>query len=273
MFNKRPILPIAIYFCLGVLTIYKGYNIMIISAAVVVTVAFAFFFKQSTLTVITLCIISFVLSLFLTNIVLTNYNRINFSSATEKYGITATVVDQKQSATYQLLTLDVSEVNDEKTNFKMYYYVYDFNETYTYGQNLYIITKLEDPAKARFRGDFDERLYAMARGIRYIESGNSDAITIDSENTGFSLGRVFFDIRKSIWNSEKQLLPSDEAALAQGMTLGDKLSFTDQMKTDFQESGMAYLAALAGLHVNIIMMGLFSLAALKYLQYFPSTSG
>ena len=259
MLNKRPVFPIAICFCLGVLTIYKEYNIILISAAVVLIVAFAFILKQSTLTVSTLCMASFIVSLVLTGIVLNNYNNITFSSTTEKYGVSATIIDQRQSLTYQLLTLSVHSVNDEKTNFKMYLYVYDFNQTYSYGDEIYAITKLEDPIKARFKGDFDNRLYAMSRNLRYIESTNSDSIMIDSQNTKWSLGKMFFTIRKHFWNSEQKLLPPEETALAQGITLGDKLSFTDQMKTDFQESGMAYLAALAGLHINIIMMALFFL--------------
>ncbi|MCL2740210.1 MAG: ComEC/Rec2 family competence protein, partial [Oscillospiraceae bacterium] len=128
---------------------------------------------------------------------------------------------------------------------------------YTYGDEIIAITKLHEPAPAKFRGDFDTRIFCLSRGLRFIQNTKGDMISFIGNENRISIGRLAFNVRKSMWNSAKNLLPPNEAALAQGIMIGDKSAFTDEMRDNFKASGMAHLTALSGIHINIISMVLF----------------
>jgi len=260
--NKRPILTISLFYIIGIWSVYKDYNLILISAVVLFAIVLLFLLKNMNLVISGLCIIMFVLALWTTNMVinkyddLNKYNYLGFNSE-EKHGVLGMVIDEQQTDEYQRLTLKVSEVDDEETNFKMYLYVYEAEVFYTYGDTVYAITKLHEPQSARFKGDFDSRLYCLARGLRYMQSATGNMIEIIDKNNDFSISRLAYNIRKSALKSARDLLPKDEAALAQGMMMGDKSMLSDEMRGNFKASGMAHITALSGIHINIISLALF----------------
>ena len=201
--NKRPLFGIAFFYCLGILTVYNDFNIIIVSALIILIGVLAFFVKQSSFMISLLCVISFMIAMFLTGVEIGDYERLEFW-ADEKYGVSAVVVDRGQAEEYQLLTLDVHHVNDEEIDFKMYLYVYETDEIYDYGDEVYVITKLREPQAARFRGDFNSKLYAKLLGsfkanTRFDELKEQLAANnlVDAERTAHTIKGVVANLSLS----------------------------------------------------------------------------
>ena len=260
--NKRPILTLSIFYIIGIWAVHNNYNLILISAMALFCIALLFCFKRLNIIIGLLCFAALILAMWTTNMVITKYDNLNRYNdigypSTEKYGIAGMVIDQRESEEYQRLTIKVSEVNEEKADFKMQLYIYDFSMRFNYGDEIFVITKLHEPLRAKFRGDFDTKNYCLSRGIRYIEGVDLNMIMLNGRDEGFRIQKLAFDIRKSFWNSAKKLLPKREAALAQGLMLGDTLQFDAEMMSNFKESGVLHIAALSGFNVSIISLALF----------------
>jgi len=258
MFNRRPIFGITLFFIVGVLAVYQDWNLILVSAMALVAIVLFLVLRQSNIMISLFCIAFFALALFLTNLGIARYEKVSFNDG-EKYGIVGIVTNQGQSDVYELLTINVESVNGNNADFQMQLYVYNFDEIYGYGDEIYATTQLNNPLKAKFKGDFDTYNYAMSRGLRYIESTDSSAVELISHNNKISISKLAFGVRKYFWGTAKELLPADEAAFSQGLMLGDTLSFTDEMKSNFRVSGVTHITALSGTNVSIISMIIFFL--------------
>lgn len=75
----------------------------------------------------------------------------------------------------------------------------------------------------------------------------------------FSLSRLCSNIRGYVAGFFSADLSNDEAALMSGVLLSDKSEFTDSMIDAFNNSGIAHIVAVSGLHLSILTMALAKL--------------
>lgn len=88
-------------------------------------------------------------------------------------------------------------------------------------------------------GNFGNGIYLSAKLYEY-------------ENTGeevFSLNKYVLEIKENIINSIKENADKDSAGLIIALVTGDKSYLSDEIKTNFRDSGASHIMAVSGLHL------------------------
>ncbi len=83
-------------------------------------------------------------------------------------------------------------------------------------------------------------------------------IKLIAENQGNSFKAALFNIKKSLVDNLRQVLPPDKSALASGILLGERAEFSESLKDAMQKSGTTHIVALSGYNISIISTLLFS---------------
>lgn len=104
-------------------------------------------------------------------------------------------------------------------------------------------------------GQFNEYQYYRNQGISCKMSVQSLKIT---DKTCRIVEQWLHDVRTALYQRIMLCLPEEEAGVAAAMVLGEKSALTDETRTLYQESGIAHLLAISGLHISLIGMGLFA---------------
>ncbi|MFA5172964.1 MAG: ComEC/Rec2 family competence protein [Candidatus Paceibacterota bacterium] len=65
---------------------------------------------------------------------------------------------------------------------------------------------------------------------------------------------ILSGFREKIISGLKMFLPEKEAALASGLTLGDRKNFSEEFKNNLSKSGTTHIVALSGYNITIIVM-------------------
>lgn len=113
-----------------------------------------------------------------------------------------------------------------------------------------------DPA--RNPGEFDYRLYQFSRGIvgqiswaRVEAAGNRDEMEPYPE---------LLACLRNKWSSLiRSMCREPEAGLFCSVLLGDKKTLDTEIRSLYQQNGIAHLLAISGLHLSILGMGLYRL--------------
>jgi len=69
--------------------------------------------------------------------------------------------------------------------------------------------------------------------------------------------RIGDGIRQSILSRLREGLSSDDAALAQGLLLGDRSALPDEIEEAFRKTGLMHVLAVSGLHLGIVLGGVW----------------
>ena len=72
-----------------------------------------------------------------------------------------------------------------------------------------------------------------------------------------SVYHYFVAIRRYIKGLISEHLSGDSEALMNGMLLGDKILFSDELYYNFKSCGLSHLVAVSGLHINIICLAMW----------------
>lgn len=74
-----------------------------------------------------------------------------------------------------------------------------------------------------------------------------------------SVYEAFVAVRKYVRGTLNKYLSGDSSALMNGLLLGDKTQFSDELYYDFKACGLSHIVAISGLHINIISLTLYAL--------------
>lgn len=105
-------------------------------------------------------------------------------------------------------------------------------------------------------GEFDSRLYYAALGIDF------------SVKKGKVLweGDSYHPFKEGLWQLRcywqerlDKVLPADGASVMKTMLLGEKGALDGELKSLYQDGGIAHILAISGLHISMIGMGLYKL--------------
>ena len=111
-------------------------------------------------------------------------------------------------------------------------------------------------------GGFNEYLYYKAQNISYKIIAE-EIIIIDG---GYSKHKsVLYSIKNKLIEVYSTILPKKEAGTLMAMILGEKYLLEDEIKTLYQENGIAHILAISGLHVSMVGAAIYLL--LKKLRF------
>lgn len=109
-------------------------------------------------------------------------------------------------------------------------------------------------------GEFDERAYYAGLGI----SMQLTEAVLTGKSRDFSAYRHFlYVIRCRAGDILETVFPEKEASVAKAMLLGEKKGIDRELKSLYQEAGIAHILAISGLHISLLGMGLYRLLTLR----------
>jgi len=123
--------------------------------------------------------------------------------------------------------------------------------TIRYGDRLHLVGKGELPEP--FAG-FDYPTYLARRGIfatMFVEGDGSVAFI--GKRGGIL--RIGDGIRQRILTRLREVLDPEDAALAEGLLLGDRSALSDEVEEAFRRTGLMHVLAVSGLHLGIVLGG------------------
>jgi len=122
-----------------------------------------------------------------------------------------------------------------------------------YGEELILTGSLYKPLQFSISDSFNYRDYLAHRGIYSLLSIKKDRPIIHSGiNRGNPLKRFSFWLKHRVREVINKNMPSQEAALLNGMLLGERQNITPALREVFVNTGTAHILAISGLHVGII---------------------
>jgi competence protein ComEC len=117
---------------------------------------------------------------------------------------------------------------------------------YAYGDMLQLKGRLETPET----GSFDYRAYLARQGVSWTMY-YPHVERLDTGEGNRLLSWVY-SLRDWLSASLGKILPEPQAALAQGITLGDRGTIPTTIEDDFVRSGTAHVLAISGVNLTII---------------------
>lgn len=131
---------------------------------------------------------------------------------------------------------------------------------YRVGNLIKVSGKLVKFSKPTNYGQFDEQTYYKIQGINFrCKAGKIDIISSDYARISHGLEVVKL---KLLYTYKGVLLEKDFGTIA-AMLLGEKRYLDPELKQLFQESGIAHILAISGLHISLLGLGLYRLLRMK----------
>ncbi|MEX2159335.1 MAG: ComEC/Rec2 family competence protein [Dehalococcoidia bacterium] len=118
---------------------------------------------------------------------------------------------------------------------------------YRYGDMLEIDGELETPPSSP---EFDYRDYLAQRGVAsLIDYPRARTVARSEGNPALE---VLFDARRELSGALEQALPEPQAALAQGILLGQRSAIPAGLTADMNATGTSHLVAISGQNVSLV---------------------
>ena len=127
------------------------------------------------------------------------------------------------------------------------------HEDFDPGDVLILYGKIKEPGKAGNPGEFDYREYLRKQGILYTVSCNRYRVV---KPAGFPMNaigylqRLFFRLRKSVFETVTASFDDGFKALAAAVCIGDRSLISDATERDFKMSCCSHLLAVSGTHFS-----------------------
>ena len=119
------------------------------------------------------------------------------------------------------------------------------------GSEIYFTAGLNKPVKKI--SNFNYRNYLMSRGCAVTAQTGACEFYEADKNTAAKFMKLSRTTRAKVKEyTENILSDSDEQALLQGILLGIKDSFSNELMNDMSDSGLMHIAAVSGLHIMFL---------------------
>ncbi len=125
---------------------------------------------------------------------------------------------------------------------------------YAYGDVLQVKGRLETPSA---NGAFDYRAYLARQGVSWTMY--YPHVEVLDTGRGNQLLSAVYWVRGRLSASLSKILPEPQAALAQGIIIGDRGAIPAGVEDDFVRSGTAHVLAISGVNLTIVAGILVSL--------------
>ncbi|WP_202080712.1 DNA internalization-related competence protein ComEC/Rec2 [Caldalkalibacillus salinus] len=119
---------------------------------------------------------------------------------------------------------------------------------------------IQEPSTARNPGGFDYRSFLEQQNIFSIGTVVDAGWQAYSQPNIIDSSRQKIDVIRSLWQQQvEQVFSADLAPIVLAMTVGDRSLLDPHMVTMYQELGIIHILAISGLHVGIIVWGMYRL--------------
>ena len=124
------------------------------------------------------------------------------------------------------------------------------------GEQIEVYGKISPAEAARNEGQFDFRLYYRTISVHGSMYGTSFRI-IGGDPKPFARGLQALRLRMG--TILDQLLPPQDAGIYRALLTGDKSAMDEDIRSLYQENGIAHILAVSGLHLSILGLGVYEL--------------
>lgn len=246
--TKRPLAVVSVWFLLGILCVLHG-NVPLYVLLTIGLFGFAVYLgreKQAVLIIV--CV-----TCFLTGIVRAG------AVVSRKERVSAAVTDKETLTLYGTITK--KEIKNETT---VYYVKTDECRVLVYPSDTVADLKIGSRVKLRgdvrlFRaprndGNFDEQTYYGSQGLDF-KLYNGTWIGVSEPQ--FDVREMMFQLLTRMRTVIEDALPGEEGGILTAICLGTKAGLDTEVKNLFQETGLAHILAVSGLHVSVVGMGVY----------------
>lgn len=124
------------------------------------------------------------------------------------------------------------------------------------GERIEVYGKISPVEAPRNEGVFDFRLYYRTISVHGSMYGTSFRV-IGGEPKPFARGLQ--ELRLRMGDILDQLLPPQDAGIYRALLMGDKSAMDEDIRSLYQENGIAHILAVSGLHLSILGLGVYEL--------------
>ena len=124
------------------------------------------------------------------------------------------------------------------------------------GEQVEVYGKISPAEAARNEGQFDFRLYYRTISVHGSMYGTSFRV-IGGDPKPFARGLQ--SLRLRMGDILDQLLPLQDAGIYRALLTGDKSAMDEDIRSLYQENGIAHILAVSGLHLSILGLGVYEL--------------
>lgn len=124
------------------------------------------------------------------------------------------------------------------------------------GEQIEVYGKISPADAARNEGQFDFRLYYRTISVHGSMYGTSFRV-IGGDPKPFARGLQALRLRMG--DILDQLLPPQDAGIYRALLTGDKSAMDEDIRSLYQENGIAHILAVSGLHLSILGLGAYEL--------------
>lgn len=124
------------------------------------------------------------------------------------------------------------------------------------GEQIEVYGKISPAEAARNEGQFDFRLYYRTISVHGSMYGTSFRV-IGGDPKPFARGLQ--SLRLRMGDILDQLLPPQDAGIYRALLTGDKSAMDEDIRSLYQENGIAHILAVSGLHLSILGLGGYEL--------------
>lgn len=134
------------------------------------------------------------------------------------------------------------------------------------GNTILISGKTKLFREARNDGNFDERRYYQNQGYALKIYGNADSFRVMDGYTD-RMREFLYKLKQKLVQVYQCSMPEEEAGVMCAMLLGERTLLPDAAKQLYQQSGIAHILAISGLHISILGAALFRLLRKRGVSY------
>lgn len=124
------------------------------------------------------------------------------------------------------------------------------------GEQIEVYGKISPAEAARNEGQFDFRLYYRTISVHGSMYGTSFRV-VGGDPKPFARGLQVLRLRMG--TILDQLLPPQDAGIYRALLTGDKTAMDEDIRSLYQENGIAHILAVSGLHLSILGLGVYEL--------------
>ena len=169
-------------------------------------------------------------------------------------GVVSAEPDARENAT--LLSVDAQSIEIGSTSISVQAGVLatlPAHAKVAYGDRIKLSGQLQLPAPfdTGLGRQFNYPQYLAAQGIEY-QLGFAQIDSIE-DNVGKPIEAFAINMKESYLQGTRAVLPEPEAALAGGITVGDKRSVGPELSQDFQRDSLVHMIVLSGYNITVVL--------------------
>ena len=154
----------------------------------------------------------------------------------------AIVAEARESARSQQLI-----IQDKATGARVLVFTRKF-PTYHYGDRIRAKSEIRHPEN--FAEDFDYAAYLAKDDIYYVMS--FPELSVLGHGGGNRIYAFLFSVKGQFSKTIERILPEPHAAFLKGLLLGERQSFSEELREELRTTGTTHLVALSGYNITVV---------------------